>query len=158
MRTYQFSLLDKRLAVLKTVSAVLARYHSEPGGMDDRNDQLFHCLLDGRTLFGVELAQRLHRAWLDQVAYHDARQSFLKLAGPPKKEDREEARTVAEALRQRLFETVKGLHRDMIAATRVEVWRLMGSYSGGCASYMLGSSPPQNAAWHWSPARRQYAR
>lgn len=119
LRANQLALLDKRLAVLETIGGVVARFYTQRGRLDTRDDSLFNCLLEGQALFDGDLANRLHEAWLLQVDHHNARITAESLAGPPSKAGSEASFAKAEQLRESLFETVRTLHKDMIAAARV---------------------------------------
>jgi hypothetical protein len=110
------ALFERRLEVLKVVSGVLAHVSYERDLGEAKNEQLFQCLLEGQTLFGGDIAERLNQAWLDQVSYVNKRRNKMTAMAEGRAD---ELKVEVDAAREKLFEDVEALCQDMISLTRV---------------------------------------
>jgi len=110
VRQYRLSLLDRRIIVIKAVTAVAARYDLPSAGMDRERADLFSCLAEGECLFDPAIANRLVDAWRSQIDFHNDRiVAGLNVEETP----------YVKAKRLALFTAVEKLRDDMVLETRL---------------------------------------
>ena len=103
----KIKMLEDRQTIIRIVGGVLARYSHDGSGLDDRNDQLFHVLIDGRTVFGDEIGDQLQTTWLKQVEHHNLRLPLVQSIGIPQDDTLVKSRADAEEMRKVLFADIK---------------------------------------------------
>jgi hypothetical protein len=116
----QIKMLEDRQKIIRTVGGVLARYNHDGSGLDDRNDQLFHVLINGRTVFGDAIGDLLQATWLKQVEHHNLRLPLVRSIGMPQDDTLVQRRADAEEGRKALFADIQMLYEKMIAAARYD--------------------------------------
>ncbi len=118
--TRQVKLLEERQKIIRVVGSVLARYSYDHRGVDDRNDNLFTVLVDGRTVFSEAISQKLNDAWLKQVALNDLRKPLVQAVGFPRTKQLDDLQEQANQAREDIFIEIQQLYESMIAATRYD--------------------------------------
>lgn len=117
MQQLNLTLLDRRVAALAAVQAVIARYWNA-SLTDNRNEQLFHILHEAGAIFSRDVAKRLRAAWEEQVVIYNLRVDTLQIVVVT--DPRLDAlRRDIEIRREALIEDLKSLHTDMERETRI---------------------------------------
>lgn len=117
VRQLRLALFERRMEVLKAMVEVLRAVSANQRSLDGVSGSLFDSLIEGQTLFDVEIAQQLQAAWLDQVTLHNMSLNIVDVAGEGRFDEQARDR---KNLQEKLFRELQDLQASMITATRID--------------------------------------
>lgn len=122
VRQVQRELLDRRLKVMTVITEVLGQISMRSAISDELRTKLFSSLLEGQTVFGTTIAQKLDDVWTGLVMLHNRSEPEPR-SYPVPIADRDRwigAETARHASTDLLRIALTELRQEMINASRIE--------------------------------------